>query len=316
MARPSNSGARTVGLLATLTAVLLGVALPACGEDDGGAVRELEGSESASGAGSASGSGISASDLEGAETTDQAILDAVEEYRTYVLDQVDELLAVSRPFTDAVRAGDLAAAQAAYAPSRVPWERIEPIAGLVEDIDVAVDARVDDFEGPDDPDFTGWHRLEYLLFDRQTVEGAAPVADQLDEDLARLAEELPELDFPPLTVAIGPSELIQEVSEGKITGEEDRYARTDLWDFDANVDGSRQVVEILTPVLEERDPDLLADIEAGFDDVETTLATYERPGGTWAPYPELTEADKGDLTADLAALAEDLALLAGILELE
>jgi iron uptake system component EfeO len=83
-----------------------------------------------------------------------------------------------RPFTDAVRAGDLEAAKAAYAPSRVPWERIEPIAGLVEDIDTAVDARVDDFEGPDDAEFTGWHRLEYLLFDQGTTEGAASFADR------------------------------------------------------------------------------------------------------------------------------------------
>jgi iron uptake system component EfeO len=90
-----------------------------------------------------------------------------------------------------VRAGDLEAAQAAYAPSREPWERIEPIAGLVSDIDGAVDARVDDFEGPTDPDFTGWHRLEYLLFEKQTTRGAAAFADGLDADLATLQEPWP-----------------------------------------------------------------------------------------------------------------------------
>ena len=186
----------------------------------------------------------------------------------------------------------------------------------MEDIDTAVDARVDDFEGPDDPEFTGWHRLEHLLFDRGTVDGGAPFADQLDEDLARLADELPDLEFPPRTVALGPGELIQEVSEGKITGEEDRYSGTDLWDFDANVDGSREVVDILRPVLEERDAELLADIDAGFADIEERLGAYERPDGTWAPYAELTDEDKDALAADLAALAEDLSLLAGTLGLE
>ena len=106
------------------------------------------------------------------------------------------------------------------------------------------------------------------------------------------------------------------MSEGKITGEEDRYSGTDLWDFDANVDGSRQLVEILRPVLEERDADLLADIDGGFADIEERLGTFERPDGTWASYAELTGADKDALAADLAALAEDLSLLAGTLGLE
>ena len=91
---------------------------------------------------------------------------------------------VVKVFTDAVRAGNLKAAQDAYAPSRVPWERIEPLAGLVEEIDGKVDARVDDFAGVDDPAFTGWHRLEYLLFEKNTTEGGAPFADQLDKDIA------------------------------------------------------------------------------------------------------------------------------------
>ncbi|MDQ4093938.1 MAG: EfeM/EfeO family lipoprotein, partial [Actinomycetota bacterium] len=65
---------------------------------------------------------------------------AIAAYRTYVDGQIDETVTRTKVFTDAVRTGDLAAAQAAYAPSRVPWERIEPIAGLVEEIDGKVDA--------------------------------------------------------------------------------------------------------------------------------------------------------------------------------
>jgi iron uptake system component EfeO len=307
---------RTWSRFLLVAVVVGGGLLAACGDDDGGDVRNTgSGSGSGSASGSGSGSGISQEDLQGG-TDDPDVLAAVDEYRTYVIGQVDELQRVVQPFTDAVRAGDLEGAKAAYAPSRVPWERIEPVAGLVEDIDVAVDARVDDFAGPDDPTFTGWHRIEHILWDQGTTEGAAPFADQLDEDVARLADQLPDLDFPPATVAIGPSELIQEVSEGKITGEEDRYSRTDLWDFAANVDGSEQVVEILRPLLEERDADLLADIDAGFTAIDEGLAPYERPGGTWAPYTELTEADKDALAADLAALSEHLALLPGTLGLE
>ena len=147
---------------------------------------------------------------------DQALLDAAAaDYKGYVRQNVDELQRAVKVFTDAVRAGDLQAAQNAYAPSREPWERIEPIAGLIEDIDVKVDARVDDFSGPDDPEFTGWHRLEYLLFEQNTTEGAAPFADQLDKDIAELKDQIQYLEIKPVDVSVGAAELIEEVSEGR-----------------------------------------------------------------------------------------------------
>ena len=86
--------------------------------------------------------------------------------------QVDTLITENTTFTDAVRAGDVEAAKAAFAPARYAWEAIEPIAGLISDIDGAVDARVDDFENEDDPAWTGWHKLEYLLWEKGDISEA------------------------------------------------------------------------------------------------------------------------------------------------
>jgi iron uptake system component EfeO len=99
--------------------------------------------------------------------------------------------------TDAVKADDLAAAQAAYAPSRAPWERIEPIAGLVEEIDGAVDSRVDDFAGIDDPEFSGWHRLEYLLFAQNTTKGGCSSPTSSTRICRRCAPSSPPWSFRP-----------------------------------------------------------------------------------------------------------------------
>ncbi|WP_300007841.1 EfeM/EfeO family lipoprotein [Pseudonocardia sp.] len=253
---------------------------------------------------------------------------AVEEYTAYASQQVDDAVRLTTVLTDAVRAGDLAAAQAAYAPSRVPWERIEPLAGLVEEIDGAVDARVDDFESVDDPEFTGWHRLEYLLFAQNTTEGAAPFADRLDADLETLQAEFVTLEVPPVAVPVGAAELIEEVSAGKITGEEDRYSKTDLWDFNANLEGSQAAIERLAPALREADAALLTRIEEGFADLQTSLAPF-RDGDGWQLYcladddypsprcpgttvpPETVDT----LAAQLAALSEEVALTAGALGL-
>jgi iron uptake system component EfeO len=211
------------------------------------------------------------------------VAEAVESYSVYVNDQAEEMAALTREFTDAVRAGDLAAAQEAYAPSREPWERIEPIAGLVEELDGRMDARVDDFAGVDDPQFTGWHRLEYLLFEEDTTKGATKFADQLDEDVATLQRELSSLEIPAAAVPVGASELIEEVSLGKITGEEDRYSKTDLWDLNANVEGSEQAIAYLSPALEEADPDLGAEIDDALAEVKSTLEPL-RDGDGWQLY--------------------------------
>jgi iron uptake system component EfeO len=253
---------------------------------------------------------------------------AAAEYKTYASGQIDELVVAVKVLTDAVRANNLKAAQDAYAPSRVPWERIEPLAGLVEEIDGKVDARVDDFAGVDDAGFTGWHRLEYLLFDKNTTEGGAQFADQLDKDIASLKEQFPSVEVKPVDVATGAAELIEEVSEGKITGEEDRYSKTDLWDFDANLQGSQAAIDKLKPALEKADPALLGKIEAGFADIYATLAPLRRGDG-WVlyctendPYPSprctgvtVDPATVDKLKAQLAGLSENVSQVAGVLNL-
>jgi iron uptake system component EfeO len=253
---------------------------------------------------------------------------AATEYQAYAVEQTKQLVTVTKTLTDAVRAGDLAAAQAAYAPSRVPWERIEPLAGLVEEIDGKVDARVDDFAGVDDPTFTGWHRLEYLMFQQNTVEGGAPFADQLDKDIATLNTQMPTLEVTPRDVAVGAAELIEEVSEGKITGEEDRYSKTDLWDFDANLQGSQAAIERLKPALQEANPELLGKIETGFTELNATLQPLRRGDG-WVlfctendpyPSPRCTGVTVDPPTIDkhkaqLAGLSENVSQVAGVLKL-
>jgi iron uptake system component EfeO len=239
----------------------------------------------------------------------------VTQYTQYVRHQGDQIVEDAKVLTDAVRAGDLDAAKAAYAPSRQAWERIEPIAGLVEEIDGKVDARVDDFESVDDPEFTGWHRIEHLLFEKGDVAAAVPFADQLDRDLTTLDQELGKLEIPPVTMAVGAAELIEEVSGGKITGEEDRYSGTDLWDFAANVEGSEKAYGFLAPALRKKDDDLAKRIETGFADVKASLEPY-RDGDGWKPFSALTPDDTIRMKTELADLSEQLSQVAGTLGLE
>ena len=182
---------------------------------------------------------------------DQATIEAaVAEYRTYVLAQSDDLIKVIDTFTTAVDAGDLEAAKAAYGPSRVPWERVEPIAELFADLDPKIDAREDDYQaGVDDPGFTGYHKLEELLFAKGTTDGTSELTAGLRANVAELRTRLETLEIDPRVMTQGAGVLIDEVAQSKMTGEEDRYSKLDLWSIDPNLEGSAKIVDILRPTL-------------------------------------------------------------------
>ena len=80
----------------------------------------------------------------------------------------------------------------------------------------------------------------------------------------------------PVQLANGAKELLDEVATGKITGEEDRYSHTDLWDFKANVEGSQAAVAALRPVIDEKDPTLGPMLDERFAAVDD--AARELPG--------------------------------------
>ena len=241
------------------------------------------------------------------------LIEPIAQYKLYVIAQVEQAVADTTRFVETVKAGNLDEAATLYASSRQAWERVEPIAELFADLDASLDARADDYKGAEaDPQFTGWHRLEYAIFDRKTLDGMAPIADRLLADTLELQRRIIDLPLEPKPVIGGPAVLIEEVAATKISGEENRYAGTDLWDFRANVDGSQKIVDLFRPLIQRANPQLLADIDTNFATVDTALETYRRGEG-WAHYSEVTDADRNTLKGAITALAEELAQLRGTL---
>jgi iron uptake system component EfeO len=241
--------------------------------------------------------------------------DALTQYKAYVHTQALEAQKQTQAFVAAIQSGDLAKAQSMFGTIRQPYENIEPVAESFADIDAAVDARVDDFDSPDDPKFTGYHRLEYGLFEKKSLDGLTPIAAQLQADIDKLVEKTNDLDVTASGMVNGSRELLEEVSAKKITGEEDRYSHTDLFDFRANLDGSQKIFVLVKPMVSDKDPALADKIGKAFDDVDKTLTTYENPDGTYKLYSALTEDDKKSMSAQIAQLSEDLAQLPGVLGL-
>ncbi|MFZ1425356.1 MAG: iron uptake system protein EfeO [Geminicoccaceae bacterium] len=249
-----------------------------------------------------------------AEVSPLALVPPITEYKIYVTRSLQALVTQTEAFTAAVKAGDVARAKALFAPTRTHYEQIEPIAELFSDLDASMDSRADDHELAErDPGFTGFHRIEYGLWIDDSTSGLEPYAEQLMTDVQQLRDRITSLVFPPEVVVGGAAVLMEEVAATKISGEEDRYSRTDLWDFQANADGSQKIWLLFSPLIT-NDPDYVEKVSANFATVDRILATYRTPDG-FASYEKLTDADRNKLAGAVNTLAEDLSQLRGKLGL-
>ena len=179
--------------VAAVTAVVC-LPLAACGDED-----KAPASGSASGETGSGSVPIDTSTVAPTASLSPQEAQAVSSYKTYVRGQLDDSITKTKEFVDAVKAGDVAKAKSLYAPSRVGWESIEPVAESFGDLDPRVDLREADLEAGQT--WTGWHVIEKALWQGNTTEGMGPVADQLIADLEELVTRVRKVEITPTSMA-------------------------------------------------------------------------------------------------------------------
>ena len=235
----------------------------------------------------------------------------VTQYTAYVKDQTEQLVAGTKEFATAYASGDAAKAKSLYAATRMHWERIEPVAESFGDLDPKLDAREADLEPGQK--WTGWHRAEKDLFPPAgykalTAAERSAIAKQLVADTEELSTRTRTVELSADKLGNGAKELLDEVARGKVTGEEEIWSHTDLWDFQANVDGARIAFENLKPALEQKDPALAKDLDAKFTALQAELKKHAKGEG-FAYYNELGKDEVQQLSALVDALGEPLSKL-------
>jgi iron uptake system component EfeO len=244
--------------------------------------------------------------------TKQQVAAANKQYQSYVSDQTQQLLAGTKTFVAAYKAGNDDKARALFPVVRQHYERIEPVAESFGDLDPRMDLREADVEQGEK--WTGWHRIEKDLwppasgYQQLSQSGRAKVADQLLADTVTLDDRAAKLHFTVDQIGNGAKGLLDEVAKSKITGEEETWSHTDLYDFQANVDGARVAFEGLKRVLQQKDPQLEKEIQQRFDDLRKLLDQYKRGSG-YVSYTELSKAQVKELSDAVNALSEPLSKL-------
>jgi iron uptake system component EfeO len=256
---------------------------------------------------------------EAAAEVDQTNLDqATESYADYVKDEAKELLEETTAFVAAYKSGDDASARKLYPTARQHWERIEIVAESFGDLDPLMDLREADLaEGQE---WTGWHRLEKDLwppasgYRALTKAERATYADDLLANTTTLHSRVQTMTYDVAQIGNGSKGLLDEVATGKVTGEEDIWSHTDLYDFQANVDGAKVAFDLLEPMLATKDAELEEQIDERFDDLQALLDKYKQGDG-FVSYDTVTEAQRKELSDAVNALSEPLSKVTGVLTL-
>ncbi|GMA42284.1 iron uptake system protein EfeO [Mobilicoccus caccae] len=244
---------------------------------------------------------------------DKELIDqANAQYASYVKDQTEQLKTKTAEFIALYKAGKDDEARALYAPARVHWERIEPVAESFGDLDPKMDLREADLEPGQK--WTGWHVIEKDLWPPSS--GYTPLtraergamAGQLMSDTGELYERTRDITFTTDQIGNGAKSLLDEVATGKVTGEEEIWSHTDLWDFQANVDGARVAWEGLRPILKKKDATLDSQIQLRMSELQKLLDQHKKGDG-FVTYDTLSKAEVKQLSDAVNALSEPLSKL-------
>ncbi len=251
---------------------------------------------------------------------DQATIDqATGQYAAFVKDQARQLVGATTAFTTAYAAGQEDKARALYPKARGYWERIETVAESFGDLDPKMDLREADL-APGQK-WTGWHRIEKDLWPPASGYTAATPAQRkaLAADLLSntkiLDKRVQSLEYSITEIGNGSKGLLDEVASGKITGEEDIWSHTDLYDFQANVDGARVAFEGLEPLLKVKNAPLATTIRSEFAALQDQLDRYKVGKDGFVSYDEVTPAQRKQLSDAVNALAEPLSKMTGAITL-
>jgi iron uptake system component EfeO len=245
--------------------------------------------------------------------TEGKFKEAADSYKRYVNSQVEALVPAVESFAAAVKSGDVEAAKAQFPTSRVYYERIEPVAeSFPDDLDPRIDLREADLEPG--MKWTGFHALEKQLWVTGLQPDANALADQLVADVKELQAGVaaPDFTIDSTQIAGGAQGLLDEIATSKISGEEDIFSHTDLWDFNANLQGSQTAVASVRPILDERNPDLGTRVDQRFEEAEALLEKY-REGDGFVLYDKVTEPERQELSRSIDALSKEVSQVQGVI---
>ena len=233
-------------------------------------------------------------------------------YQAYVGTGLTTLSRLVATLAGDIGRGDLNAARRDWLPAHLEYERLGAAYDAFGAFDDEIDGRADAL-GVSSPQWTGFYRLEYGLWRGQSAAELTPVADTLLSDVKALLASWPHQEIALLDLGLRTHEILENALEFQLSGHDDYGSGSTLATTLANVDGTRELLSLLHPLLVPRYAALPA-VSTSLDRLQAALEREHRPDGTWVPVSGLTTSARQQIDAACDQALTELAPIASITE--
>lgn len=239
---------------------------------------------------------------------------AIRTYLVFATNELGEMVSQLEILNQSLKKGDLQKAQNAYIAAHQHYEAVRPIIMLFGNTDRTINPRADYFlDKEKDYRFTGFHLVEYRLFEQKDVKTTLPAAEELllkGRDLyKRMQTET--IEIPKLVQAS--ADFVEMILETKLAGKENIYSQSDLADIAANLRGAQEIIEVISPFIQSKERD---QIKENDQHINKIIQSYQLTNGSYSPYSQLNQKNKMRLYSLLTQQAEALATLRAQLDVD
>ncbi|GAA3997393.1 iron uptake transporter permease EfeU [Streptomyces plumbiresistens] len=237
-------------------------------------------------------------------------------YRAYVQRGLALLLTKTRTLQDDIEAGRLDRARKDWLPAHEQYASLGAAYGTFGDFDAEINGTTAGLpDGVKDSGFTGFHRVEYGLWHGEPAGSLARAARQLTADVAALRKDFPHQDFDPGDLPLRTHEILEGTLQQELTGATEYGSGTGLATAEANIKGTRELLGLLRPLIDKRDPKVSPSVGSWLRRTERLLLSARRGDGRWTPVGELPAATRQKLDGAMGQLLEELAPIPDLLEI-
>ncbi|WP_240361227.1 MULTISPECIES: iron uptake transporter permease EfeU [unclassified Streptomyces] len=237
-------------------------------------------------------------------------------YRAYVDQGLADLQTKTRTLQSDLDADKLDQARKDWLPAHTRYASLGAAYGTFADFDAKINGRTAGLAGGvDDPAFTGFHRIEYGLWHGQSAATLAPYAKQLAADVDALRTDFPKQDFDPADLPLRSHEILENTLHRELSGNADYGSGTELATTEANLDGTRELLTLLRPLIDKRNAKVIPAVDTWMRRTEQLVLAQRAEDGTWTPLDKLSDTDRQRLDGAVGQLLEELAPIPDLLEI-
>ena len=236
----------------------------------------------------------------------QAETVALYAYRQYLASKFALLRSQVRALISAIGSGNLADAEAAWLPAHLTWLDLgqdDGAYGAFGNLGRSIDGTAAGYpDGTADPNFTGFHRVEFDLWTSDNLTAAATDADALLGFVNQLIAQPIDSNLPASKNGIAawvlrPHEIFEDANRDTLSGEDEYGSGTALASLTADVAADRSLLGELAPVIDGVAPDLVNRAYYQLTRLDNTIhADYTADGG-WVAIADLPASQRQQLDA-------------------